>query len=66
MLVPIEARPTLRLGVIAMPHSHILESHGLLQMTKRQLAAFLTDNVIPGNVGVASIYASAHGYGLMQ
>src|SRR5208283_2113859 len=58
MTIQPRTRPCLR--VVAMPDRDILEAHRLLEMSQREPAPLLADDVISGNVRVTRINACAH------
>ena len=57
MLVPVQSRPALRLGVIAVPDADILESDSTVKMCERKFAALRTNNVVSRNMGMTSVDA---------
>ena len=66
VLVTIQPRSALGLSVITMPHANVFQTHRFRKMLQRELAAFVTDDVISGNVSVAGIDARAHGHGVAK
>src|ERR1019366_1846396 len=57
ILVAIELRAALGLGVVAMPHVHVAQSDGALQLIERVVVSTSADDVVPGDVSVAGVDA---------
>ncbi len=60
VLVPVQPRRPLRLRVVAMPNTYILEPDCTVKMLQRQIAAFRSHNVVFRNVSIASIDTRTH------
>src|ERR1017187_3016119 len=50
ILVAIELRAALGLGVVAMPHVHVAQSDGALHLIERVVVSTSADDVVPGDV----------------
>ena len=66
VLMAVELRSSRRLGIVAMNNLHIVQSNGCIEMLQGLVDAFLADDVISGNVRVASIDASRDGHDAAQ
>src|ERR1017187_3076591 len=61
ILVAIQVRAALGLGVVAMPHVHVAQSDGAFQLIEGSVVAVLADEVVSGDVRVAGVDAGAAG-----
>src|SRR6266571_8583674 len=59
--MPIKFRSACRLGVVAMPHGNILQADGRVEPRHGFLIAFVGNDVISGNMRMASINAGCDG-----
>src|ERR1019366_8110364 len=55
ILMAIQVRAALGRGVIAMPHVHIAQSYGALQLIERFVKTVLAHDVVPGDVSVTGV-----------
>src|SRR5919108_3892385 len=66
VLVAVELRTARRLGVIAMPHANILESHGRVQVGESSLHSRRAHEVVAGNMNMAGVDAGSYGHHVAQ
>src|ERR1017187_4239732 len=66
ILVAVQVRAALGLGVVAMPHVHIAQSDGAFQLIEGFVVAVLADEVVSGDVRVAGVDAGAAGHEVAQ